>query len=76
MPVVPWRLQVNNNSLIARELEYNINTEISNMESFIPMLNREQLTSYQSIMQSLDKLNSTQFFLHEPAGTGKTLLFL
>jgi len=75
IPILEWRSQCNDNSLIAEELRYDFAQEGTNMESLVPKLNAEQRTSYDLILNSLEQSEATQFFLQGPAGTRKTFLY-
>ena len=74
LPQIEWRQQVRN-TIIEEELNYNPQEQTLQAESMLPMLNEQQLDSYHTILSSLDQPSAKQFFLHGPAGTGKTFLY-
>lgn len=81
LPILHWSPGIvdGQNSLMAEELAYNVLDEARKHEEMLAMLNPEQLDCYTKVLQAIMHLHfegqSPSFFLHGPAGTGKTYLY-
>jgi len=81
LPVLNWSTSqaVGQNSLIQEEQLYDLEKQALNHQDMFDVLNTEQLECYHKILQAVvDRRyegRSPSFFLHGPAGTGKTFLY-
>jgi PIF1-like helicase/Helitron helicase-like domain at N-terminus len=79
LPLVDIPSVINNNNdldqLIQEEKSYNI-TQLNNiLHNNIPLLNKDQHTIYDTIIQVIENNLSECFFIDGPGGTGKTFLY-
>ena len=85
-PVLDWRDRsagVERNALIREEQEYDVEQEGGLSVTMQERLNEEQAACFQQIVAAVESYNSNSeqqhvnnaFFLHGPAGTGKTFLY-
>ena len=81
LPQLEWetRSTINSNILIAQELDYSCQAQQELHHSLIDNLNDGQRRCYTTIIDAIQTRqfqdNSPAFFLHGPAGTGKTFLY-
>jgi SpoVK/Ycf46/Vps4 family AAA+-type ATPase len=73
MPRHQWDLQLEN-SLIAEQLNYNIENERDRARVEGQMFNAEQAAAFQRIFESARDNLGKRFFLNGPGGTGKTFV--
>ena len=74
MPEHDWNARIGNR-LIAEQLAYIPQEEAASAAQQIPLLNVEQKAAYNTIMDAVSTNQSKTFFLHGPAGTGKTFVY-
>ena len=85
-PVLEWRDiagQIEENTLIAEEMGYEVEQQRQLAEVMRHQLNEEQVASFQAIVTAVKRYEEdpqrqdlpNAFFLHGPAGTGKTFLY-
>ena len=63
------------NPLIAREQDYDAEQQTQLAEQRIPLLNHDQRSAFDLIMQAVQEKSGQCFFLHGPGGTGKTFVY-
>jgi PIF1-like helicase len=61
--------------LIQEERSYNIAQLEDILSKNIPLLNKDQYTIYNTVMQAIEHNSSECFFVDGPGGTGKTFLY-
>jgi hypothetical protein len=69
-----WTNQAGN-PLIAEQLAYNVHYEDNQARNAEENFNADQQTAYARIVGSLEEESGNLFFLHGPAGTGKTYVY-
>jgi len=69
-----WAAAVQN-PLIAREQDYDTEQQTQLAEQQIPLLNHNQRSAFDLIMQAVEAKSGQCFFLHSPGGTGKTFVY-
>jgi hypothetical protein len=63
------------NSYIAEQLDYQTDDEQRQFDLNFSVLNSDQKTAFDAVFSSVYAQNGLLFFLHGPAGTGKTFLY-
>jgi hypothetical protein len=71
---IDWDAQVDN-PLIAEQLDYNRDEERLRADHNIALLNEEQSSAFDRIMESVNQNSGKTFFLSGPGGTGKTFVY-
>ncbi|CAB4418715.1 unnamed protein product [Rhizophagus irregularis] len=61
--------------LIQEERSYNIPQLENILQNNVPLLNTEQYTIYNTVIQAVEQNSSEYFFVDGPGGTGKTFLY-
>jgi len=85
-PVLDWlddRVRARGNGVIGEELGYDVERERALAERMREQLNEEQMTCFNDIVAAVEHYHEQvpqrqsfgAFFLHGPAGTGKTFLY-
>ena len=74
LPIIEWGNYCMN-SLLAEQLQYNIEEQYSMYVEFVSQLNVQQRNCYDTIVESLNTPETARFFLQGAAGTGKTFLY-
>ena len=74
LPIIEWGNYCMN-SLLAEQLQYNIEEQHSMCVEFVSQLNVQQRNCYDTIVESLNTPETARFFLQGAAGTGKTFLY-
>lgn len=74
LPVHDWEAHPENR-LIMEELNYNRNQELANATTRAAQFNPKQAAAYEAIIASALGQDKHLFFLHGPAGTGKTFVY-
>src|SRR6266542_3557172 len=69
-----WAAAVQN-PLIACEQDYDKEQQTQLAEQRIPLLNHDQRSAFDLIMQAVEAKSGQCFFLHGPGGTGKTFVY-
>ena len=69
-----WAAAVQN-PLIACEQDYDTEQQTQLAEQRIPLLNHNQRSAFDLIMQAVEAKSGQCFFLHGPGGTGKTFVY-
>src|SRR6266571_591226 len=69
-----WAAAVQN-PLIACEQDYDTEQQTQLAEQRIPLLNHNQRSAFDLIMQAIEAKSGQCFFLHGPDGTGKTFVY-
>ena len=76
MPTLQRRWdQYSENEMIAEQLHYDYNTQHTFWENHHHLLNNEQKTAYNSILDSVEKGSGGMFMINGHGGTGKTFLY-
>ena len=63
------------NRLIAEQRNYNQEEQVRLAEDRIPLLNPEQRSAFDKIVEAIENKTGQTFFLHGPGGTGKTYVY-
>jgi hypothetical protein len=66
---------VDENPFLSEQLDYDRNDELRLANDHHIHLNADQLSAYQSILESVHQRSGQTFFLNGPAGTGKTFIY-
>ena len=74
LPQQNWNL-FTINPLIAKQLNYNRDTEWADLKVCLPHLNADQWRAYDQIITSVENNKGRLFFLNGPGGTGKTFIY-
>ncbi len=69
-----WAAAVQN-PLIVCEQDYDTEQQTQLAEQRIPLLNHDQRSAFDLIMQAVEAKSGQCFFLHGPGGTGKTFVY-
>ena len=78
MPPVDHQLWagVQGNRLIADQLAFNVEVQNQKAQEYLAKLNPEQRHAFDTIKAAIFDNNPQMFFLHGPAGTGKTFTYM
>ena len=68
-------LKLLGNNLWNQELDYDVSEETLRHDMQFNQLNAEQRTIYESVLDSIDKMDGKQFFVYGACGTWKTFLY-
>jgi len=68
-------LNAPDNTLIADELNYNQDSERTDLEFHLEKLNIDQRNAYDRIITSVESTEGKLFFLNGPGGSGKTFVY-
>ena len=63
------------NTLIARERDYDLHQEAQLAEERLALLNQDQRSAFDLIDQAVQMRSGQSFFLHGAGGTGKTFVY-
>ncbi len=74
LPQQNWE-HVMGNWLIAEQRNYNQEEQVRLAEDRIPLLNPEQRSAFDKIVEAIENKTGQTFFLHGPGGTGKTYVY-
>jgi hypothetical protein len=69
-----WSVE-NENAYVTDQLNYQPDDELRRFEQSSSLLNAEQRVAFDDIFSSVSARDGQTFFLHGPAGTGKTFLY-
>ena len=69
-----WDLHTTN-PLISEQLDYNPQSEHEKAIEKVSQFNADQLDAYNTVIDSISNKSGQLFFLHGPAGTGKTYVY-
>jgi len=66
---------VDDNPFLSEQLAYDKPNELRLANAHLSKLNEEQLSAYESILESVRDQSAQTFFLNGPAGSGKTFVY-
>ena len=75
IPALPWDDLQGNNRFIVEQLDYVQEDELARLNERLSLMNVEQRSAYDAIVASVTNALGQTFFLHGPAGTGKTFVY-
>ncbi|KAJ3760313.1 PIF1-like helicase-domain-containing protein, partial [Lentinula raphanica] len=74
LPLQNWSAQTGN-TFIAEQLDYHLDCERENASRNVHLMNQEQKTAFDEVMQSIEEGKGGLYFLSGPGGTGKTFVY-
>ena len=73
--IMDWGEVEGPNRLITGERNYNQGQQLEQLNQRLPQMNVDQRSAYDQVVDSVEQKAGKLFFLHGPAGTGKTFVY-